>query len=44
VEGDTVAGGFIVSKFSDRVDFYDKLNNRVVNLVPMPNLLEAVKW
>jgi hypothetical protein len=44
VEGDTVAGGFIVSKFSDRVDFYDKLNNRVVNLAPMPNLLEVVKW
>src|SRR5262249_25586763 len=44
VEGDTVAGGFVVSKFSDRVDFYDKLNNRVVNLVPMPNLLEVVKW
>jgi hypothetical protein len=44
VEGDTVTGGFVVSKFSDRVDFYDKLNNRVVNLVPMPNLLEVVKW
>jgi len=39
-----VAGGFIVSKLSDRVDFYDKLNNRVVNLAPMPNLLEVVKW
>jgi hypothetical protein len=44
VEGDTVGGGFVVSKFSDRVDFYDKLNNRVVNLVPMPDLLEVVKW
>jgi hypothetical protein len=44
VEGDTVRGGFVVSKFSDRIDFYDKLNNRVVNLVPMPDLLEVVKW
>jgi len=44
VEGDTLDGGFVVSKFSDRVDFYDKLNNRVVNFVPMPDLLEVVKW
>jgi hypothetical protein len=44
VDGDTVDGGFVVSKFSDRVDFYDQLNNRVVNLVPMPNLLDVVKW
>lgn len=44
VEGDTIDGGFVVSRFADRVDFYDKLNNRVVNLVPMPDLLEVVKW
>ena len=44
VEGDTINGGVVVSKFSDRVDFYDQLNNRVVNLVPMPDLLEVVKW
>lgn len=44
VEGDTVGGGVIVSKFADRVDFYDKLNNRVVNLVPIRDLLEMVKW
>jgi hypothetical protein len=44
VEGDTVIGGFVVSKFPDRVDFYDKLNNRVVNLVPVPHLLDVVKW
>ena len=44
VEGDTINGGVVVSKFSDRVDFYDQLNNRVVNLVPMPNLLDVVKW
>ncbi len=44
VEGDTLTGGVVVSKFSDRVDFYDQLNNRVINIVPMPNLLEVTKW
>lgn len=44
VEGDTIDGGVVVSRFSDRVDFYDRLNNRVVNLVPLPDLLEVVKW
>ena len=44
VEGDTLTGGFVVSKFPDRVDFYDKLANRVVNFVPLPDLAEAVKW
>jgi hypothetical protein len=44
VEGDTQRGGFVVSKYSDRVDFYDKLNNRVVNFVPMQNLLDVVRW
>jgi hypothetical protein len=44
VDGDTIDGGVVVSRFSERVDFYDKLNNRVVNLVPMPNILDIVKW
>lgn len=44
VEGDTINGGFVVSRFSARVDFYDQLNNRIVNLVPLPNLLDAAKW
>lgn len=44
VEGDTVNGGFVVSKFSDRVDFYGDLNNRVVNFVPMEDLLEIIQW
>jgi hypothetical protein len=44
VEGDTVGGGVVVSRFPDRVDFYDRLNNRVVNLVPVPHLLDVVKW
>ena len=43
-EGDTLNGGFVVSKFSDRVDWYDQLNNRVVNLVPVENLLDVTKW
>lgn len=44
VEGDTLTGGVVVSRFPDRVDFYDQLNNRVVNLVPVANLLDVVKW
>jgi Acyl-CoA reductase (LuxC) len=44
VKGDTVKGGVIVSRFSDRVDFHDSLNNRIVNLVPMPNLMDIVRW
>jgi len=44
VEGHTLTGGFIVSKFNDRIDFYDQLNNRVLNFVPVDNLLEVVKW
>ena len=44
VEGNTLTGGFIVSRFPDRVDFYDKLNNRVINLVPVPDLLDVIKW
>lgn len=44
VEGDTLTGGFIVSKFNDRVEFFDKLNNRVVNFVPVDHLNDVVKW
>ena len=44
VEGDTVNGGVIVSRFADRIDFYDQLNNRVINIVPVEDLLEVVKW
>ncbi|CAN7581629.1 hypothetical protein LJR219_004281 [Phenylobacterium sp. LjRoot219] len=44
VEGDTVDGGVVISRFPDRVDFYDRLNNRVVNIVPVANLLDIVKW
>jgi hypothetical protein len=44
VRGDTIKGGVIVSRFSDRVDFHENLSNRIVNLVPMPNLLDIVRW
>jgi hypothetical protein len=44
VEGDTLNGGVVVSRFPDRVDFYDQLNNRVVNLVPVPDLIDVLKW
>lgn len=44
VIGNTVEGGVVISRFPDRVDFYDQLNNRVVNLIPVPDLLDVVKW
>ena len=44
VEGDTLTGGVIVSKFADRIDFFDQLNNRVINLVPIADLVEVTKW
>jgi hypothetical protein len=44
VEGDTLTGGFVVSKFNDRVEFFDKLNNRVVNFVPVDDLADVIKW
>ena len=44
VEGDTLTGGFVVSRFSDRVEFFGQLNNRVLNFVPLANLLDAAKW
>jgi hypothetical protein len=44
VEGDTLNGGFIVSRFNDRVEFFDKLNNRVVNFVPVDHLTDVLKW
>ena len=44
VEGDTVTGGVVISKFSDRVDFFGSLNNRVVNIVPVADLLDVAKW
>lgn len=44
VEGDTLGGGVVISKFEDRVDFYDQLNNRVVNIVPVSDLRDVLKW
>jgi len=44
VIGNTVDGGVIISRFPDRVDFYEQLNNRVVNLVPVADLFDAIKW
>lgn len=44
VIGNTVDGGVVISRFPDRVDFYDQLSNRVVNLVPVADLLDAIKW
>ncbi len=44
VEGDTLSGGVVISKFADRVDFFDQLNNRVINVVPVMDLLDVAKW
>jgi len=44
VEGNTRTGGVVISKFADRVDFFDQLNNRVVNIVPVPDLKDVAKW
>jgi len=44
VQGNSVDGGVIVSRFSDRVDFFDKLNNRIVNLVPLPDIRQVLRW
>jgi hypothetical protein len=44
VIGDTLTGGVVVSKFSDRVDFHEILNNRIVNLVPMPDISKVAQW
>jgi hypothetical protein len=44
VMGDTIEGGVIVSRFADRVDFYGDLNNRIVNLVPLTDLMEVTRW
>jgi hypothetical protein len=44
VEGDTINGAVVVSRFPDRVDFYEQLNNRVVNIVPLPDLMDVLKW
>jgi hypothetical protein len=42
VKGDTLKGGVIVSRFADRVDFHESLNNRIVNLVPLTDLNEIL--
>ena len=34
----------VISKFADRVDFFDQLNNRVVNIVPIEDLRTVTKW
>lgn len=44
VTGDSVRGGVIVSRMSERVDFFGRLNNRIVNLVPMPDIAKVLRW
>lgn len=44
VIGDTIDGGAIVSRVSEPVEFHDKLNNRIVNLVPVENINDVCRW
>jgi len=42
LKADTINGGVIVSRFEGKVDFADDLNNRIVNLVPMPHIEDVL--
>ncbi|RYE58279.1 MAG: long-chain-fatty-acyl-CoA reductase, partial [Rhizobiaceae bacterium] len=44
VQGDTLSGGVVISKFADRVDFFGQLDNRVINIVPVSDLRQVAKW
>lgn len=44
VKGNTTRGGVIVSRFEDKVDFSDQLNNRIINLVPLGDLSKLYEW
>ena len=44
VTGDTSYGGVIVSRTEGRVEFANELNNRIVNLVPVPDITLVPQW
>jgi hypothetical protein len=45
VIGDTASAGVVVSRTADEpVEFADRLNNRVVNLVPVPDITHVPRW
>ena len=44
VIGDTSSAGVIVSRTEEAVEFADRLCNRVVNLVPVPDIAQVRRW
>jgi hypothetical protein len=45
VIGDAASAGVIVSRTANEpVEFADRLNNRVVNLVPVPDITKVARW
>jgi hypothetical protein len=43
--GDAASAGVVISRTADEpVEFADRLNNRVVNLVPVPDITKVVHW
>jgi hypothetical protein len=44
VIGDSSFGGVVVSRTEGRVEFSDRLNNRVVNLVPVADVTRVPQW
>jgi Acyl-CoA reductase (LuxC) len=45
VIGDTSFGGVVVSRTADEpVEFADRLTNRIVNLVPVPDISRVPRW
>lgn len=44
VIGDTSSAGVVVSRTEDPVDFAQSLCNRIVNLVPVPDITKVPRW
>lgn len=44
VYADTIDGGAIVSRTDEPVEFSARLENRIVNLVPLPEITRVLQW
>src|SRR6185437_8042592 len=44
VHADTINGGAIVSRTDEPVEFSARLENRIVNLVPLPDITRVLQW
>jgi hypothetical protein len=44
VYADTIQGGAIVSRTDEPVEFAASLQNRIVNLVPLPDITRVLEW